>query len=155
LKKKRSFLSAGNFAAASIIGFLVTETILTAGVLAFYHTTGVPNIASASLLIVGLDVIAFGIGVTVAFFLNERITFRVPNGYKAEGAKKVLVRLVRYQLVALAGNVIIVCVQLALLGEFSVSPIFGNMIGGVISFPVSYVVSIHFVWRGHELRGRA
>lgn len=155
MKNKRSFISASNFAVASVIGFLVSEAILTAGVLVFYHATKVPNLASASILIVGLDVVAFGVGVTVAFFLNERITVRIPGGYKAGGAKIVSVRLARYQLVALVGNVIIVCVQLTLLDEFSISPILGNIIGAAISFPVSYIVSMRFVWKAHELRGRA
>lgn len=154
MREKLNFPVVGKFAMVSGIGFLVSEAILTVGVLAFYHTTKVPSIASTSLMILGLDVIAFGVGVTVAFFLNEHITAAIPRERGAKYGKSVLFRWAKYQLVALLGNAIIVGVQLTLLGEFSVSPLAGTIIGAVISFPVSYIFSMHFVWGVHPLRGR-
>jgi putative flippase GtrA len=153
LREKLNFPVVGRFAIVSGIGFLVSEAILTVGVLTVYNTTKVPRIASASVMLLGLDVVAFGVAVTVAFLLNDRATAAVPRGQRAEDRKSVLFRWAKYQLVALLGNAILVGVQLTLLGEFSVSPLAGTIIGAVISFPVSYIVSMRFVWGVHPLRG--
>ena len=155
LREKLNFPVVGKFAMVSGIGFLVSEAILTVEILAFYHTTKVPNIALTSVIILGLDVVAFGVGVTVTFFLNEHITAAVPREQRAKDGKSVLFRWAKYQLTALLGNAILVEVQLTLLGEFSVSPLAGTIIGAVISFPVSYIVSMRFVWGVHPLRGRS
>jgi putative flippase GtrA len=154
LREKLRFPVVGKFAMVSGIGFLVSEAILTVEVLAFYHTTKVPNIASTSVMILGLDVVAFGVGVTVAFFLNERITATVPREHMTKGGKSVLFRWAKYQLVAILGNAILIGIQLTLLGEFSVSPLAGTIIGAAISFPVSYIVSMRFVWGVHPLGGK-
>ena len=154
LREKPNFPVVGKFAMVSGIGFLVSEAILAVEVLAYYHTTKVPSVASASVTILGMDVVAFVVGVTVAFFLNERFTAAVPREQRARDWKSVLFRWAKYQLAALLGNAILIGVQLALLGEFSVSPLAGTIIGAAISFPVSYIVSMRFVWGIHPLWGR-
>ncbi|MGD1055450.1 MAG: GtrA family protein [Nitrososphaerales archaeon] len=154
MTEKLNLPVVSKFAMVSGIGFLVSEAILTVEVLAFYHATKVPGVASASVTILGMDVVAFGVGVTVAFFLNERFTAAVPDEQRARDGKSVLFRWAKYQLVALLGNAIIIGVQLALLGEFSLSPLAGVIIGAAISFPVSYVVSMRLVWGVNPLRGR-
>ncbi|MDA4115619.1 MAG: hypothetical protein OK442_03570 [Thaumarchaeota archaeon] len=50
------------------------------------------------------------------------------------------------------GNVLIVAVQLTLLATISLSPVFGSVVGAVVSYPVTYAVSMHFVWGIHPLR---
>lgn len=136
------------FALASGIGFLIAEAILILGVLALYHTTKVPGITSSSLSILGLDALAFGVGVTAAFVINERVTVRGQGRGRADW----LVRWGKYQLASLLGNVLIVVVQLALLATVSLSPVFGSVVGAVVSYPVTYAVSMYFVWRVHPLR---
>lgn len=154
MRERLNFPVVSKFAIVSGIGFLISEAILTEEVLTFYHTTRVPSIASTSVILLGLDVVAFGVGVTVSFFLNERVTVVVPCEQRAKDEKRVLFRWAKYQLVAFLGNTILIEVQLALLGEFSISPLVGTIIGAAISFPVSYIVSMHFVWGAHPLRGR-
>lgn len=139
------------FALASAIGFLLYEAILVLGVLAVYHTTKVPGITSSSLAILGLDALAFGVGVTAAFVINERVTIK---GHGRGGASW-LVRWGKYQLASLLGNVIIVVVQLALLATISLSPVLGSVVGAVVSYPVTYAVSMYFVWRVHPLRDQS
>ncbi len=146
--RRRGVLRIVKFALASSIGFLIAEAILVLGVLALYHTTKVPGITSSSLAILGLDALAFGVGVTAAFVINERVTVR---GHHRGGASW-LVRWGKYQLAALLGNVLIVVVQLALLATISLSPVFGSVVGAVVSYPVTYAVSMYFVWRVHPLR---
>jgi hypothetical protein len=62
------------------------------------------------------------------------------------------VRLCRYQLASLLGNVLIVGVQFALLATISLSPVFGSVVGAIVSYPLTYAVSMRFVWRVHPLR---
>jgi len=143
LGRKRGVLRIVRFALASGLGFLIAEAILILGVLALYHTAKVPSIAQSSLAILGLDALALGVGVTAAFIINERVTVRGQGGGRASW----LVRWGKYQLASLLGNVLIVAVQLALLAAVSLSPVFGSIMGAVVSYPVTYAVSMRFVWR--------
>jgi len=145
---RRTVLRVVKFALASGVGFLIAEAILVVGVVALYHTTKVPGLTSSSLDILGLDAVAFGVGVTAAFVINERVTV----GGKGKGSANWLLRWGKYQLASLLGNVLIVAVQLALLATFSLSPVFGSVVGAVVSYPVTYAVSMYFVWRLHPLR---
>jgi putative flippase GtrA len=146
-------LRVAKFAVASGVGFLVTEAILASGVMLLYHGTSVPANASSSPTLIGLNALAFGIGVTVAFIINERVTVKGEGEETRKGWTNWLVRWGKYQLAALLGNVVTVGVQLALLAAFSLSPIYGNIVGAIVSYPVSYVVSMRFVWKVHPLRG--
>ena len=38
-------------------------------------------------------------------------------------------------------------VQLLLLKEVSFPPILGNIVGAMVSFPISYFFAVHFVWK--------
>jgi putative flippase GtrA len=134
------------FAVATGTGFLINEAIVVLGVVALYHTIRVPSFGESSLTILGLDALALGVGDTVAFLINERVTV---NGLDEEGRRgrhKWSVRWGEYQLTSLLGNAMIVVVQLALLATISLSPVFGNVMGAVVSYPVTYAVSMHFVW---------
>ena len=91
--------------------------------------------------------LAFGVGVTAAFVINERVTVRA----RGDGRAGWLARWGKYQLASLLGNVLIVAVQLALLAAVSLSPVFGSIVGAVVSYPVTYAVSMHFVWGIHPL----
>jgi putative flippase GtrA len=150
--RKHGLLRITKFAAAVGIGFLVAEAILALGVTASYHTTEVPGLAHSSFTVLGLDVLAFGTGVTVAFIINERVTIEHLRQARAKGRASWLVRWCRYQLASLLGNVVIVGVQLALLATVSLSPILGTVMGAVISYPLTYLVSMRFVWGVNPLR---
>jgi putative flippase GtrA len=137
---------AAKFGIAVASGFLVTEIILTMGVFLAYKTLSVPSINSFAPTLIELNVIAFGVGVTVAFFLNEKITVneQVVNRRRA---RNTVLRLLKYQLISLAGNIVTIAVQLVLLRALSVPPSLGNIVGGIISFPISYFFSMKVVWR--------
>ena len=139
------------FALASGIGFVIAEAILIVGVIVLYHATKVQGISSSP-TILGLDALALGIGVTAAFIINERVTVRGQGEVRRRGRANWLVRWGKYQLASLLGNVLIVGVQLALLATVSLSPVYGSIVGAVVSYPVTYVVSMYFVWRVHPLR---
>jgi putative flippase GtrA len=141
------------FAIAAGVGFLVAEGILVLGVFIFYHTTSVPSLAFSSPSLLGLDALAFGVGVTVAFVINERVTVKGQGEeVRKRGAVNWLVRWGKYELANLLGNVLIVVVQLVLLATVSLSPVFGSIVGAILSYPVTYLVSMRFVWRVHPLR---
>jgi putative flippase GtrA len=140
------------FAVASGIGFLIAEAIIVLGVFYFYRGATVPGLSHSSGTILGLDALALGTGVTVAFMINERVTVRGIGEERRRGRASWLVRLCRYQLASFLGNVIIVGVQFALLTTTSLSPDFGSIVGAVVSYPVTYTVSMRFVWKVHPLR---
>jgi putative flippase GtrA len=144
--RKYGVFRIARFAVASSIGFLVAEVILALGVIVFYHTINVPSVAYSSPTILGSNVLAFGIGVTVAFIINEGVTVRGQNEERRKGRVNWFVRWCKYQLASLLGNVVIVGVQLALLATISLSPVFGNVVGAIVSYPVTYAVAMYFVW---------
>ncbi len=139
------------FAVASGTGFLIAETVLVLGMIATYHTTKVSGL-SDSPTILELDALGLVTGVTAAFLINERVTVRGLGEERRRGRANWIVRLCKYQIVSLLGNLIIVGVQLALLATASLSPVFGSVVGAVVSYPVTYAVSMRFVWRVPALR---
>jgi putative flippase GtrA len=143
--KYSSIFHAAKFGIATAVGFLITEVILTLGVYAAYHTFTVPSIDSFTATLLEINAIAFGVGVTVAFFLNEKVTVSKSAAHK--GVKDTIVALLKYQLVSLAGNLVTIGVQLVLLRTLSVPPTIGNIVGALVSFPLTYFVSMKLVWR--------
>lgn len=153
LERRYGVFRLFKFAVASGIGFAVNEVILLLGVFAIYHTVAVPNLLNSSLIILGLDVLALGTGNTVAFLINERVTVKVQAGDNGMVGRAWFKRWAKYQLSALMGSSTIVAVQLALFATISLSPVFGNIVGAVISYPLTYVVSMRVVWGVHPFRG--
>jgi putative flippase GtrA len=143
-----AFLRIVKFAIATGLGFLVAEAVLVLGVIALYHTWTVPGL-SESPTILGLDALGLGVGSTAAFLLNERVTVTKQDSRTSASWP---VRWVKYQLAKLLGNILVVVVQLALLATVSLSPIYGSIVGAILSYPVTYAVSMVFVWRLHPLR---
>jgi len=111
LERKYGIFRVAKFAVASGIGFLIAEVILILGVLFFYGTTAVPSVSYSSPTILGLNALAFGIGVTVAFIINERVTVRGQVERRKDRGNWIK-RWGKYQLASLLGNVVIVGVQL-------------------------------------------
>jgi putative flippase GtrA len=140
--KYYAIFHVAKYGIAVATGFLVTEAILTVGVYLIYHSFTVPSIDSFSPTLLELNALAFGIGVSVAFFLNEKIT--AGDVHKRGNT---IVRLLKFQLISLAGNLVTVGVQLALLRIFGVPPTLGNIVGALLAFPISYFVSMKLVWR--------
>ena len=143
-----AFLRAVKFAIATGLGFLIAEGILVLGVFALYRAIEVPGLSSSP-TILGLDALSLGVGSTAAFLINERVTV---TKYDSRTTSSWLVRWGKYQLAKLLGNILIVVIQLALLAAVSLSPIYGSIVGAILSYPVTYVVSMTFVWRLHPLR---
>ena len=147
LERRFGVFRVVRFAVASGTGFLVNEMVVVLGVVLLYHSIRVPSFSNSSLSILELDALALGIGDTVAFLINERVTVRGLGEERKKGRLHWSVRWGEYRLTALAGNLMIVVVQLTCLATISLSPVFGNMIGAVVSYPVTYVVSMRYVWR--------
>jgi putative flippase GtrA len=142
-----AFLRIVKFAIATGLGFLIAEFVLVLGVFALYQTIAVPGISSSPTILT-LDALALGIGSTAAFLVNERVTI------KNRGSKKWtnwLARWGRYQLAKLLGNILIVVIQLVLLATVSLSPVYGAIVGAILTYPVTYAVAMVFVWRVHPL----
>jgi putative flippase GtrA len=139
------------FAIASALGFMVTELVLTAGLLALYGEMTVPHTAFSSPALLGLDVLSFAVGVSASFFINERITVYAPRPARAQ-AGNLLIRWVKFQAVSWVGNTGTIAIQVLLLAAFGVFPPFGTVVGALVTYPVVYLISIRFVWRAYRVR---
>jgi len=147
LDKKYGVFRVALFGIAGIVGFLVAEAIIVGGLFLGYGNASVPSSHSSSLTLLGLDILAFLVGVTVGFAVNERTTVRKIVARERNGARDVLVRLAKYQGVYVVGNAITIGTQLLLLAAFALSPAIGVVIGAIVAYPVSYVISMRVVWR--------
>ena len=136
------------FAIATGFGFLIAEGILILGFFALYQTIAVPEI-SDSPTVLELDALALGIGSTAAFLVNERFTVTKRDSRTTASWP---VRWAKYQFAKLLGNILIVVVQIALFASISLSPALGSIVGAIVSYPVTYVVSMRFVWKISPIR---
>lgn len=135
------------FGLAGIVGFLVLEALLTVGLYAIYGHADIPSDASSSPTLLALDILASVVSVTVGFYVNEKTTVSDLTHLRGRGAKDWLRRLLKYQGVYVVGNAITIGVQLVLLAAFSVSPPVGNVVGAIVAYPPSYLISMKVVWR--------
>jgi len=146
LERKYHFFRLAQFGAAGIIGFLVLEVILVVGLYAIYGKADIPSNFASSPALLSLDISASVVGVVVGFFVNERTTVRGVSR-RERGRKDTLVRLGKFEGVYALGSAITIAVQLALLAWISLSPAVGNIIGAIAAYPVSYFISMRFVWK--------
>ncbi len=144
---------AAKLAAGSAIGFLDTEIILTLGTYLLYGKLSAPVYAFSSLNFLFLNVAAFVIGVSVAFFVSdsliERGQVRCPTGIS-----QVLEKLGKFQLIFLAGNLVMIGIEMLLLKELAFPPSLGIVVGSIVAFPISYYFSMHFVWQSRDYGSR-
>jgi putative flippase GtrA len=147
LDERYGVFKLAKFAIASAIGFLLAEGILTLSVLRLYGKLSAPSDAYASPTFLAIDVAALALGVAASFFLNEQYTVHVQRTPNDGASNSLPFRLLKFEGVNAMGNVTILGVQLALLVTLSVTPVIGNIVGALVSYPVTYLVSMHFVWR--------
>jgi len=146
LDRKYHFLRLAQFGVAGIVGFLVLEVILVGGLYTLYGSANIPSNFASSPELLSLDIFASFVGVVVGFFVNERTTVR-DVARRGRGWKDTLIRLGKFEGVYALGSAITISVQLALLAWISLSPAIGNIIGAIAAYPVSYLISMRFVWR--------
>jgi putative flippase GtrA len=152
LDKRYGIFRAAKFGIAGAVGFVVLELILLVGVYFLFHNFNVPADSYSSIPLIELSVIASVIGVAANFFINEAITVRNLQGKETRGIRNLSVRLLKFEAVYAFGNGITVGVELGLLKVVGLSPVLGGIIGAIIAFPVSYVISMRYVWRINQVR---
>ncbi|HUK80514.1 MAG TPA: GtrA family protein [Nitrososphaerales archaeon] len=145
LDRRYRIFRLAQFGLAGIVGFLVLEAILVVGLCATYGTPNLPSDFASSPALLALDVFASAVGVVVGFFVNEQTTVRKVN--RKKGWKDTLARLTKFEGVYALGSAITIAVQLALLAWLALSPALGNIVGAIVAYPVSYAMSMRFVWR--------
>lgn len=146
LAERYGALKAVKFGIAGVVGFMVAEAIIVVGLFLMSGGVDVPSGFSSSPSLLAVDVVAFLAGVTVGFFVNEATT--VKGALDSGGGKNgVFLRLAKYQGVYVLGNAITIGTQLLLLEALALSPAIGVLVGAVVAYPVSYVISMRFVWK--------
>jgi putative flippase GtrA len=145
IRKFAKFVSAG------ISGGVVSELILLIGLLTIYRKLSIPSATYSLSTLLGLNILAQGAGIAVAFFINEKITVNVQNDQKNKGKKQLTMRLLKFGGINAVGSAINILIQLLLLVTLSLSPALGNIVGGVIGSAVAYAIiyraSMQFVWK--------
>jgi putative flippase GtrA len=147
IDKRYGVFRAAKFGIAGAVGFLVAEAIIIIGLYVIYGRANIPSTIYSSPVLLVLNIVAFVIGVTVGFFINEQITVKNVGDQRQKGVKNTSIRLLKFQAVYAIGNAITIGVQLGLLDAFSLSPAIGNIIGAIVAFPVSYFFSMRIVWK--------
>ena len=145
-RRYQTIFRTAKFATGSLVGFLDTEIMVTAGTFFLYGKSSAPSSAFHSAPFILINIIAFVTGVTVAFFINESLLIRhdverINSGYQA-----ILTRLGRFQLILLTSNLTMIAVELLMIKEFSFPPILSIVVGAIVSFPLSYFFSIRYIW---------
>ena len=154
LEEKYGIFRMVKFGVASASGFLIAEALLVIGVLLIYHRFLIPSNTSTSPILIGLNVFSFVIGVTAAFFINEKFTVRNElNNLRPRESGSVGARLLKYEGVNGAGNAVIIVVQLVLLSLFGLPPFLGSIVGAIVSYPMVYVVSMRVIWKTSPIGG--
>jgi putative flippase GtrA len=146
LDKRFAVFKLAKFAIASGCGFLLSEGILTLGVFLLYGKLTAPSDAYSSPTFLVLDVSGLALGVALSFFLNERYTVQA-HRHKHRASSRLPVRLLKFEGVNAMGNLTIIVVQFALLMTLSITPVIGNVVGAIVSYPVTYLISMRFVWK--------
>ena len=95
--------------------------------------------------IVEIDAVAFFTGVSLEFLVNEYWTTR-NEGLHEGSVRGIFLRLGKFQVLNLLGNIIAISIQLALLRYLGVYPLIGNIVGSAIAFPFNYVIQMKSVW---------
>jgi putative flippase GtrA len=151
LETQYPVLKTFRFAIAGAIGFVVTELVLTIGLLTIYGKLSLPHASFTSPALLLLDIISLVIGVSASFLINERITVKAPKAVGKEVGNRFF-RFLKFQAVSGVGNAGIIVVQLLLLASFEISPLFGTIIGAIVTYPIVYYISIKFVWKAQHIR---
>lgn len=153
--RRHAIFRAAKFGVATSAGFLVNDAILVLGIFAVYRIIEMPSLIDPAftLTVVGLNAFSLLIGTTVAFVVNERVTVRAGDRGPTAGWRGVTSRWARYQAVAFAGNLVVIGVQFALLAGISLHPALGNVVGAVAAYPMTYVISMRFVWSVNPFSG--
>ena len=147
LDKKYHVFKVAKFAFASGAGFLLAEGILTLGVLLLYGKVTAPADAYSSGSFLGIDVAALALGVALSFFLNEHFTVHHHRTHENSWSDRLPLRLLKFEGVNALGNVAIIAVQGALLLTLAITPVIGNVVGAIASYPITYLISMRFVWK--------
>ena len=142
---------AAKLAAGSGLGFLDTVVTLIVGSFLLYGKPNAPPNASYSPIFLLLNIIAFVVGVSVAFFVSDSLILG-ENHERNDDLRPTLARLGKFQLIFLVGNLVMVAVELLLLKELFFPTVLGVIVGAIISFPLSYFFSMHFVWQSSNYR---
>jgi len=144
---KKYHIKLAKFGIASVSGFIVAELLLTLGVLLLFGKLSAPSDAYSSPTFLALDVGVLAFGVFVAFLINERFTVKVQPGRQNGASTSRAARLLKFEGVNTMGDAAVIGVQFALFAALSIAPVVGNVSGSIVANPITYLISMRFVWK--------
>lgn len=139
LIRKNLFRSI-KYSLSGYLGFFLLEIVTFAGIRLLGYGA-----------IIEIDAVAFFTGVSVEFFINEYWTTR-NEGVHEPAFRAIAIRLGKFQVLNLLGNIIAIFIQLSLLHFLGIYPIIGNIVGSAVAFPFNYVIQMKSVWGIETIR---
>jgi putative flippase GtrA len=134
LIRKNLFRSI-KYSLSGYLGFFVLEIVTYLGLRLLGYSR-----------IVEIDAVAFFTGVSLEFMVNEYWTTR-NEGFHESSLRGIFIRLGKFQVLNLLGNIIAISIQLSLLHFFGIYPLLGNIIGSAMAFPFNYIIQMKSVWK--------
>ena len=131
---EQNFHLSMKYAFSGFVGFLFVEFITYV----LFHMASLSNLLSVTP--------AFLAGVAVEFSMDEFWATR-NRGIHTSGALAFLHRIIKFEMLNLAGTVIAIIIQYILFVLFYLSPLIGNIFGSAFAFPVNYYVQMRSTWK--------
>ena len=131
---EQNFHRSMKYAFSGFVGFLFVE--LTTYVL--FHVASLSNLLAVTP--------AFLAGVAVEFSIDEFWTTR-NQGTHTSGALGFFHRMLKFEILNMAGTILAVIIQYILFVLFSLSPLIGNIFGSAFEFPINYYIQMRSTWK--------
>ncbi len=123
------------YSASGFVGFLSLEILTLLGI----TLLGYPHI-------VEVDIMAFSLAVAIEFLFQEYWTTRRVGEHRGR-LYGLFLRLLKFELLNVVGNIIAIVMQLLLLRFFGLYPLIGNFVGSLIAFPFNYYIQMRAIWK--------
>ena len=131
---EQNFHRSMKYAFSGFVGFLFVE----------FTTYMLFHVASLSNLLAVTP--AFLAGVAMEFSIDEFWTTR-NQGMHTSGALGFFHRMLKFEILNIAGTILAVIIQYILFVLFSLSPLIGNIFGSAFEFPINYYIQMRSTWK--------
>lgn len=122
------------YSIAGYIGFFTVELLTYI----LFHFLKLPNLIAV--------IPSFLIGIAIEFLANEFWTTR-KEGTHTGSVLGISYRLLKFETVNLLGTSVAVLTQFIIFSLFGITPLIGNIIGSVLSFPINYYAQMKITWQ--------
>ena len=131
---EQNFHRSMKYALSGFVGFLFVEFMTYV----LFHVASLSNLLAVTP--------AFLAGVAMEFSIDEFWTTR-NQGMHTSGVLGFFHRMLKFEILNMAGTILAVIIQYILFVLFSLSPLIGNIFGSVFEFPINYYIQMRSTWK--------